>query len=253
LTLLKVLVTRLPNRLLLQRYSSVIRGPGKYVPPGARDSTPKVEVSATSPATEPTSETATPVSGSGQKAPDSVSSEPAPRKPTLPPQLQSVARVPGRPSKDTGASIVSDFREFSNKEKETLLNTRRDVQTRDRTNLLNDFKSFSANFQIKTPIPADLEPILHKTKAGKSPVTGTASISPVTGSASPTPSADSKTPPSETKEIGTTTDNAERASTPSDKGGKGKGFTFNVDAEEFSLNVEAAEFVPVSFGRLIFL
>lgn len=254
-----------------EKYSSVIRAPGKYVPPAVRKSE-EIKGSA-KPATptetkEPSAETA------GKKSSDTLGSESAGSpatptsqpgtaaarpKPNLPPQLQSVARQPARTGKEIAAnigSVVGDFRDFSQKEKESLLNTRRNIHNTDRNNLLETFRKFSTDFQIKAPIPPDLEPILHKNK--KTPPSATSAASPVPSASSPS-SAKELTPTSETKDAATTTEAPtarERAATPSaGPAAEKKEFKFNVEAEEFSFNVEATEFVPVGyfFSRLFLL
>lgn len=244
----------------VSRYSSVVRTPGKYVPPGARKPSLAGEASpatpeVSTPSEQPSSDAGTPVSAAGQKSTDTLSNEPATagkKPPQLPPQLQNVTRQPVRGGKDAGTNIDSTlnaFRDYSQKEKERLGNAMRDVHNRDRNNLLNDFKKFSHDFQIKAPIPADLEPILHKTKTSSKPgsATGAVSTSPAPASASPTSAPDTKSPESETKEATSTTE--ERAATPSSTTEKSKEdkkeFKFNVEAEEFTFNVGAAEFVPV--------
>ncbi|KAI9030422.1 hypothetical protein DFJ74DRAFT_470060 [Hyaloraphidium curvatum] len=243
-----------------EKYSSVIRTPGKYVPPQARHSA-QADASTASPAPG----TAEAANGSpagppgGQRSSDTLSNEPtavpSAKAARLPPQLQNIApstsRVIEQPRLD---DVAEKFKEFSKQEKQNLKTTRQQIHSTDRDSLLNDFRKFSAGFQIKAPIPADLEPILHKSRPKGATSPKEAQSATATPSSTSTPAASAAEPKESPAEAGRspqTPPSAEaRGATPtsgSDAGkdkskDKSKDFKFNVDAEEFTFNVGAAEF-----------
>ncbi|RPA81826.1 hypothetical protein BJ508DRAFT_326068 [Ascobolus immersus RN42] len=82
---------------------------------------------------------------------------------------EPVPSVPRDSSKD-GANTASHlvfthFRQFVTSEKERVQKRRKDIAKRDKDVRLQDLLKFSRTFQLKTPVPSDLIPILTKDKA----------------------------------------------------------------------------------------
>ncbi|KAJ3053274.1 hypothetical protein HK097_004667 [Rhizophlyctis rosea] len=85
---------------------------------------------------------------------------------------KGVAPPPG-PSKGGEAAHAEEvarvFGEFARGEKKNLLQKKQALMKREKDGIINEFKSFSAAFKLKTPMPTDLQEILKKSAAeGKS-------------------------------------------------------------------------------------
>ncbi|KAI8590998.1 hypothetical protein BDZ88DRAFT_413036 [Geranomyces variabilis] len=193
------------------RYSSVIRQPGKYVPPGARR--PSIQMP---PAKgEPVKETKRPESSAAHSKdhkkpaaapkdtsiakqapiskPDTPSAEPAQaqaavlhkpiaqqgdqrltnnkRAAAIQKLSQKTEAAKGKnilpePKSVDASHVASAFKEFSTGEKEKLGKKRHDLQRQEKMSMVEDFKTFSSTFKLKTPMPQDLHDILYKEKAG---------------------------------------------------------------------------------------
>ncbi|ORY02780.1 hypothetical protein K493DRAFT_405161 [Basidiobolus meristosporus CBS 931.73] len=183
-------------------------------------------------------------------------------------------------AKPIEAEIVGTFRSFVNHEKERLQQTRQAYLKMEKDGRVAELIKFSQSFKLKTPVPADLIPILGKDKekekekpaspeiepkavekevakpkkgATKSPESAPASKPVAEKEANPKPAAasgDTKpsdknskqaTEPASTTATATATTPASTAPTkPSTT------FKFNVKATEFKPNPSAAPFVPAS-------
>ncbi|KAI9701453.1 MAG: hypothetical protein M1836_001508 [Candelina mexicana] len=76
-------------------------------------------------------------------------------------------RVPGRTDDATAnveSELLQSFKEFSSTEKMKFIERKRNQAKHDKDIKLNDLMKFSKNFQLKTPVPKDLVPILAKDK-----------------------------------------------------------------------------------------
>ncbi|TPX40286.1 hypothetical protein SeMB42_g06061 [Synchytrium endobioticum] len=171
--------------------------------------------------------------------------------------------------------LVEDVRQFVvkeqarvGKEKDHLQARKRDLMQQEKDVILIGFKKFSETFQLKTPVPDELKPILKKT--GDISATSTASkiderkkyssVSPTTSSNTsalneqkPAVSASSKSSkstaastqikPSFGPSTSASTTNVRNSPSPPAKAPKIKEFKFNLDATEFR-PAGAAEFIP---------
>ena len=63
------------------------------------------------------------------------------------------------------ANLLDSFRSFANMEKMRVSDHRRQRVSQDKAIKLNDLMKFSKNFNLKTPVPKDLVPILAKDKS----------------------------------------------------------------------------------------
>ncbi|KAI9317374.1 LsmAD domain-containing protein [Zopfochytrium polystomum] len=256
-----------------EKYSSVIRQPGKYVPPGARVTggknvgalPPRKRSEASTVATAATSNAGggssnpAPSSASGaltaeaasssskvvptapskpsessessdsaSKAPSVVVTKPAVSDVTAPKQETSSPAKPvattklsdkdqlrkaellakfalkARPGEASGrdtnkliGEAWQQFHSFANQERKQAA-----PRYRDKSQVFSDLKSFSKEFKLKTPVPADLEPLLAKKPADKAKTTVTPpSVPSSVSSLKPTTAVsrtktESKTPPS---------------------------------------------------------
>ncbi len=76
-------------------------------------------------------------------------------------------RVPTRTDDATAnveSELLQSFKEFSSTEKMKFIERKRNQAKHDKDIKLNDLMKFSKNFQLKTPVPKDLVPILAKDK-----------------------------------------------------------------------------------------
>ncbi|KAF8309923.1 hypothetical protein DL93DRAFT_2214946 [Clavulina sp. PMI_390] len=130
------------------KYSTVVRGAGAYVPPGARAklstsqsqspaSTTPVAVSVTPPVAAPTEPAKKPTNGATSAAPTTAG---------------------GAAPKD----LVDNFRDFVTSEKNRLVQKKQQIVKKEKDNRLADLLKFSQEFKLNRPIPEDLVPILAK-------------------------------------------------------------------------------------------
>lgn len=84
-----------------------------------------------------------------------------PANPTISDTKIKEAR-PGDLAAKVESEVMSDFRRFAEKEKMKVLEKRRRNAARDREVKFDELVKFSKDFQLKTPVPKDLVPILSK-------------------------------------------------------------------------------------------
>ncbi|KAI8917095.1 hypothetical protein DFJ77DRAFT_439532 [Powellomyces hirtus] len=188
------------------RYSSVIRQPGKYVPPGARKSsvsargeaakeTKKADIASGQGKEQKKPGAAGPKEAASQKAPapaqepaqnvapskQATAAPPAGDQRQLPHKKQpalsaaAIMKLSQKTSAANGEAGISEhklgdpavhvakaFKDFSRGEKEKLGKKRHEIQKQEKLNMVEDFKTFSKTFKLKTPMPEDLQEILHK-------------------------------------------------------------------------------------------
>ncbi|KAI9002662.1 hypothetical protein BC832DRAFT_102710 [Gaertneriomyces semiglobifer] len=196
------------------RYSSVIRQPGKYVPPGARRSSnaPKPELakgkdasqgvgkdqlrdtkeaetaakqsqqstlSAHAPATSTKREPAT--ATTKPTAADTVKQQPTKgtkdvtfgsipfRKPGMQGPLAKLSSkkvasgdAAAQPEPVQTAHVAKVFKDFAVGEKEMLMHRKQTLMKQEKDQIVEEFRTFSKSFKLKTPMPEDLQEILHK-------------------------------------------------------------------------------------------
>lgn len=120
---------------------------------------------------------------------------PPPQPLVTPPPRKPVQRVvephkhPDLPSKSNGieSELAGNFRQFVSVEVERLNQKKQYLQKKEKSERLHDFKKFSEDYKIITPVPPDLLPILGKGKARTAAsASASASSSPVTTSATST-------------------------------------------------------------------
>ncbi|KAJ3144991.1 hypothetical protein HDU86_001311 [Geranomyces michiganensis] len=193
------------------RYSSVIRQPGKYVPPGARRPSVQLPAAKIEPAKETKRPESSAASAKDHKKPSTAAKDPSvakqgptpkPETPSAEPAHAAVVHKPLAPQADQrltnnkraaaiqklsqkteaaksknilpepksvdASHVASVFKEFSTGEKEKLGKKRHDLQRQEKMSMVEDFKTFSSTFKLKTPMPQDLHDILYKEKASYS-------------------------------------------------------------------------------------
>ncbi|KAK9719607.1 poly(A)-binding protein binding protein [Basidiobolus ranarum] len=170
-------------------------------------------------------------------------------------------------SKPNEAEIVGTFRNFVNHEKERLQQTRQAYLKMEKDGRVAELIKFSQSFKLKTPMPADLIPILGKDKSKKSDTDSKSDEESV-----PEPQEDIPKSPKQVV-VSKTADEKESKQKPptvsedkpSDKTDKkaaeptsagttstpaakpSSTFKFNVKASEFKPNPTAAPFIPSSY------
>ncbi|RKO85287.1 LsmAD domain-containing protein [Blyttiomyces helicus] len=208
-------------------YSSVIRQPGKYVPPAARrpsippksspsahqqgegmpaGATPAVATSAAAPARgaaaaspapspipafpESRGKGPAPIPLKDQKAGDSkdlkkesVSVKPGSSAAVLAKLAEKKGQQNGdlsfgpKPSREAG-EVARVFKDFAVTEKKIIIERKQALMRKEKDGIINDFKKFSEHFKLKTPMPSDLQEILHVDKKEEAPAAKTTASKP---------------------------------------------------------------------------
>ena len=92
-------------------------------------------------------------------------SEEAPSNTTRPPAAAKGPIPSDSATANVEANLLDSFRSFANMEKMRVSDHRRQRVSQDKAIKLNDLMKFSKNFNLKTPVPKDLVPILAKDKS----------------------------------------------------------------------------------------
>ncbi|KAI8801722.1 LsmAD domain-containing protein, partial [Cladochytrium replicatum] len=167
--------------------------------------------------------------------------------------------------------VVSKFREFSAKEKQSLMERKQLLMKKEKHGILSEFKQFSVSFKLSTPPPEDLLPILRKEGAksagelklsdeGLASGSNEAAAKVEKNDGKDVPKAEKKgadekeaspvvkpaategeAPLEASKSPSPTPTTTSEVTTSSEKKSD---FKFNVDAMEFKMNPGAVEFVP---------
>ncbi|KAK0552368.1 poly(A)-binding protein binding protein [Tilletia horrida] len=147
------------------KYGAVQRGPNAYVPPAARRAGGGGALPASNKATSSTTPAAQPATSKAAPPKPAPASSAAPaaaagniKPPTVVLQSGSNDATPEIPTKKVAPADVSkEFSKFVSSERERMYAKRKEVQKKEMQNELAALKVWHGNFQLKTPIPDDLD------------------------------------------------------------------------------------------------
>ncbi|KAE8271073.1 hypothetical protein A4X09_0g1249 [Tilletia walkeri] len=164
------------------KYGAVLRGPNAYVPPAARRAggpgglnaapkpispsiSPNPPAAAKSTVTKPVAPAT--AGGAAAAAPPTASGSGGIKPPTVVLQASSKDHTPELAQRKIAPGDVSkEFSKFVSSERERMHAKRKEIQKEDMQNELLALKLWHGNFQLKTPIPENLDsPLRNKNKA----------------------------------------------------------------------------------------
>ncbi|KAI9209681.1 uncharacterized protein BJ171DRAFT_576471 [Polychytrium aggregatum] len=161
----------------VHRSTELVRQPGKYVPPDVRQKHNlhagglRPPASKDKPLAESSGSAAAATEGKSTPASSSPAGLPKPRDVSelkdAPPLLAtkiSIEQMGKGYLPPTEAIILKDFKEFANREKQQLLMKKQMLNKKEKDGIIQEFKVFSANFKLNSPVPKDLVEILNKDK-----------------------------------------------------------------------------------------